>query len=86
MDRERASFERAMESLQKKFGRGVVSLQIPFGEEKAFRGTIDLVRMEAHMHQDGKRVDGPIPADARGRGPRKSTSGWSRWSPRAKTR
>ncbi len=61
MDRERASFERAMESLQKKFGREVVSLQIPVGEEKGFRGTIDLVRMESHIHQDGKRVDGPIP-------------------------
>jgi elongation factor G len=63
MDRERASFDRVMDSLQKKFGRGVVSLQIPVGEEKAFRGTIDLVRMESHSHQDGKRVDGPIPAD-----------------------
>ncbi len=61
MDRERASFERAMESLHKKFGRGVVSLQIPVGEEKAFKGTVDLVRMESHLHQDGKRVDGAIP-------------------------
>ncbi len=63
MDRERASFERAMESLHNKFGREVVSLQIPVGEEKAFRGTVDLVRMEAHFQQDGKRVDGPIPED-----------------------
>src|SRR5262245_7242245 len=62
MDRERASFERTMESLHKKFGRGVVSLQIPVGEEKAFQGTVDLVRMEAHLHENGKRVDGPIPA------------------------
>jgi len=61
MDRERASFERAMESLHKKFGRGVVSLQIPIGEERAFRGTVDLVRMEAHLHDNGKRIDGPIP-------------------------
>jgi elongation factor G len=61
MDRERASFDRAIESLRKKFGRGVVSLQIPVGEEKAFRGTVDLVRMEAHLQEDGKRVDGPIP-------------------------
>jgi elongation factor G len=61
MDRERASFERAMESLHKKFGRGVVSLQIPIGEERGFRGTVDLVRMEAHLHENGKRVDGPIP-------------------------
>ena len=63
MDRERASFERVMESLRKKFGRGVVSLQIPIGEERSFRGTVDLVRMEGHLHQDGRRVDGPIPED-----------------------
>ena len=63
MDRERASFDRAIESLQKRFGRGVVSLQIPIGEEKAFRGTVDLVRMEGHIQEGGKRVDGPIPPD-----------------------
>src|SRR5512132_1784526 len=67
MDRERASFERTMESLRKKFGRGVVSLQIPVGEEKGFRGTLDLVRMEAHLHENGKRVDSPIPEALAGR-------------------
>jgi elongation factor G len=63
MDRERASFERCLESLIKKFGRGVVPLQIPIGEEKGFRGTVDLVRMEAHLQADGKRTEGPIPAE-----------------------
>jgi elongation factor G len=63
MDRERASFDRAMESLHKKFGREVVALQIPIGEEKAFAGTVDLVRMEAHLLQNGKRTDGPIPPE-----------------------
>ena len=63
MDRERASFDRVMDALQKRFGRGVVSLQIPVGEEKTFRGTVDLVRMEGHIHEGGKRVDGPIPED-----------------------
>ena len=63
MDRERASFDRVMEALQKKFGRGVVALQIPLGEERAFRGTVDLVRMEAHTNEAGKRADGPIPPD-----------------------
>jgi elongation factor G len=61
MDRERASFERVLESLHKKFGRGVVSLQIPVGEEKGFRGTVDLVRMETHLHENGQRTDVPIP-------------------------
>ena len=63
MDRERASFDRAIESLQKRFGRGVVSLQIPIGEEKSFRGTVDLVRMKGHLHENGKRTEGPIPPD-----------------------
>ncbi|MCA1610713.1 MAG: elongation factor G [Thermoanaerobaculia bacterium] len=63
MDRERASFDRALEAMKNRFGRGVVALQIPVGEERAFRGTIDLVRMEAHSHDSGKRVDGPIPED-----------------------
>jgi elongation factor G len=63
MDRERASFERTMEALHRKYGRAVVPLQIPVGEEKSFRGTVDLVRMESHLHDGGKRVDGPIPDD-----------------------
>jgi elongation factor G len=61
MDRERASFERVMEMVHKKYGRGVLPLQIPVGEERAFSGTVDLVRMEAHLHENGKRVDQPIP-------------------------
>src|SRR5262249_22466946 len=61
MDRERASFDRVLEALHKKFGRGVIPLQIPVGEEKAFHGTVDLVRMEAHIHDGGQRTDGPIP-------------------------
>ena len=67
MDRERASLERCLADLQKKFGRGVVALQIPVGSEKNFHGTIDLVRMEAHMLEDGKRKDGAIPEDHRER-------------------
>jgi elongation factor G len=63
MDRERASFERAMEALRKKYGRAVVALQIPVGEERAFRGTVDLVRMEAHLVENGQRKDGPTPDD-----------------------
>src|SRR5687768_8333390 len=34
MDRDRASFPRAFEALQKKFGKNVVPIQLPIGEEK----------------------------------------------------
>jgi elongation factor G len=47
LDRERASFTRTLESLQKKFGKNVVPVQLPIGEEHAFNGIIDLVSMKA---------------------------------------
>src|SRR6266849_3024500 len=65
MDRELASFERSMESLQSLFGRSVVALQMPIGSEKGFRGVIDLVSMKAHIYKpdgDGKPSIEEIPA------------------------
>src|SRR5260221_5128934 len=65
MDRELSSFERSMESLQEVFGRNVVSLQMPIGSEKGFRGVVDLVAMKAHIYTpggDGKPSIEEIPA------------------------
>jgi elongation factor G len=69
MDRELASFERALASIQQVFGRSVVSLQLPLGEEKAFRGLIDLISMKAHVYQsdgDGKARVEEIPGELAG--------------------
>ncbi|MDE3170674.1 MAG: GTP-binding protein, partial [Acidobacteriota bacterium] len=66
MDRELASFERAMESLEQVFGRGVAPIQLPIGSEKNFRGVIDLVTMKALIYTpdgDGKAKIEEIPAD-----------------------
>src|SRR5579864_9509610 len=66
MDRELASFERALGSLQQVFGRGVVPIQLPIGSEKTFRGVIDLVTMKALVYTpdgDGKAKIEEIPAD-----------------------
>jgi elongation factor G len=66
VDRERASLDRALESLREAFGRGVVPLTLPIGEEKAFRGVIDLVSMQALTYAtdgSGKFTSGDIPAD-----------------------
>jgi elongation factor G len=52
MDRERASFLRSFESLQKAFGRQVVPLAIPLGEEKGFVGVADLVADKADVYAD----------------------------------
>ncbi|MGH9733705.1 MAG: elongation factor G [Candidatus Acidiferrales bacterium] len=66
MDRELASFERALESLQQVFGRGVIPVQLPIGSEKGFRGVIDLVTMKALIYTpdgDGKAKIEDIPTD-----------------------
>ncbi len=64
MDRERADFNRVMESLTTTFGRTVVPVQLPVGSEKSFTGVIDLVKMQAYTYQmggNGKATVGPIP-------------------------
>ncbi|HYH06077.1 MAG TPA: elongation factor G [Thermoanaerobaculia bacterium] len=66
LDRERASFSRTLEALQKKFGKNVVPIQLPIGEEKDFTGVIDLVSMKALRYQhdgSGKYETIDIPAD-----------------------
>jgi elongation factor G len=50
MDRERASAQRTLEALQKKFGKNVVPIQLPMGEEHAFHGVVDLVSMKAYKY------------------------------------
>jgi elongation factor G len=69
LDRERASLERSLDSLRADFGRTVVPIQLPIGEEKKFRGVIDLVAMKAWTYpQDGtgKGSEGPVPAEMEG--------------------
>ena len=63
VDRERASLERSLESLHSVFGRAVVPVQLPIGEEKTFRGIVDLVAMKAYTFAEGKPSEGPVPAD-----------------------
>ncbi|MCU0233081.1 MAG: elongation factor G [Thermoanaerobaculales bacterium] len=65
MDRDRASFTRALESLQKKYGRAVTPLQLPIGEEAAFAGVVDLVSgraMSWEQDESGKATEVPVPA------------------------
>jgi elongation factor G len=66
MDRDRASLERSLDSLRSAFGRNVIPVQLPLGEEKSFRGVIDLVRMKAWSYQpdgSGKGQEAEIPAE-----------------------
>jgi elongation factor G len=66
MDRDRASFERTLEALRTEYGRTVVPVQLPIGEEKNFSGVVDLVRMKAYLYDadgSGKAKEAEIPAD-----------------------
>jgi elongation factor G len=66
MDRELASFERAMHSIEQVFGRGVVPIQLPIGAEKGFKGVVDLITMQALTYTsdgDGKAKVSEIPAE-----------------------
>jgi elongation factor G len=70
LDRERASVERSIESLRTAFGRAIVPVQLPIGEERSFRGIVDLVGMKAWTFAadgSGKPTEGAIPEDLQDR-------------------
>ncbi|HEY4573917.1 MAG TPA: GTP-binding protein, partial [Thermoanaerobaculia bacterium] len=65
MDRERADFERALESIHKRFGRAVIPVQIPIGQEAGFTGVVDLISQKAYQFTrdgNGKAAPADIPA------------------------
>jgi len=65
MDRENASFERTLEKVQAAFGRAALPVAVPVGEEKAFKGIVDLVSGKAQVYGDdasGKFQVADVPA------------------------
>ena len=65
IDRERASLSRTLDSLTTSFGRTVIPVQMPIGEEKSFRGVVDLVGMKAYVFEtdgSGKFKEEAVPA------------------------
>src|SRR5262245_44733514 len=66
LDRERASLERSLESLRETCGRAIVPIQLPLGEERSFKGVVDLVAMKAYTFAtdgSGKMTEGAVPGD-----------------------
>jgi len=63
LDRERASFDRTLADLRDRFGAGIAPLELPVGEESAFRGIADLLTDSAIVYDGGKPSTGPIPDD-----------------------
>src|SRR5262245_40115853 len=64
LDRERADFFRALDSLKDAFGPHVVATEIPIGTEHNLRGLIDPVDMKAYQSDKARtREENPIPDD-----------------------
>ena len=64
LDRERASLERTLESVRTTLGRNCIPVQLPIGEEKDFKGVVDLVGMKAYTFaadESGKMTEGAVP-------------------------
>src|SRR6188474_902805 len=68
LDRERADFYRALDSLKAAFGPHVVATEIPIGSEHEVRGVIDLIDMRAFLYEGvgpGAAEETEIPEELR---------------------
>jgi elongation factor G len=66
LDRERASLERSLESLREACNRTVIPIQLPIGDEKSFRGVVDLITRKAFTFKtdgSGTYTEGPVPSE-----------------------
>jgi elongation factor G len=70
LDRERADFYRALDSLKAAFGAHVVATEIPIGSEHEVRGVIDLIDQKAFLYEGvgpGAAQEVEIPEEERER-------------------
>jgi elongation factor G len=63
LDRERASFDATLAQLRDRLGAGIAPLELPIGEEAAFRGIADLLTDKAHIYENGVPHTEEIPEE-----------------------
>ncbi|HEX8803216.1 MAG TPA: elongation factor G [Acidimicrobiales bacterium] len=63
LDRERANFDTTLAQLNDRLGAGIAPLELPIGQESAFRGIADLLTDTAHIYEAGVPHTEPIPDD-----------------------
>lgn len=61
LDRENASFDRALQSLRNRFGTKVAPIQIPIGAEGSFSGVVDVLNMKAYTFKNGEAAAEDVP-------------------------
>jgi elongation factor G len=66
LDKERADFGAALDSARHTFSRAIVPFTLPIGQEKNFRGVVDIVHMKAYeFDEQGKAKEIDIPSTGR---------------------
>ncbi|MDQ3254340.1 MAG: elongation factor G, partial [Acidobacteriota bacterium] len=66
LDKERANFGAALDSARSTFSRAIVPFTLPIGQERDFRGVVDVVHMKAYeFDEQGKAKEIEIPAEGR---------------------
>lgn len=63
MDKDNASFDRAISDIEQSFGSEAIPLNIPIGEGNSFKGIVDILNMKAYSLESGKRKDVDIPSE-----------------------
>jgi elongation factor G len=63
MDKENASFSRAVGDIEKAFETEAIPLQVPIGAGENFKGIVDLIKMKAFNFKNGKPEETDIPSD-----------------------
>lgn len=63
IDRAEADFATTLESLKEHFGPRLAAVTLPMGTGDAFSGVIDVVHQIARHLENGKPVEGPVPAE-----------------------
>ncbi len=69
MDRDNASFERTMSSLEEAFGRSPIPIQLPVGAEKEFAGVVNVLTGKAYQYPrdgSGKPQEVAVPSSLQG--------------------
>ncbi|MGH2468624.1 MAG: elongation factor G [Chloroflexota bacterium] len=66
MDREHADFAATAAAIHDRLSAKAVPVQVPLGQESAFRGVVDVVRGRAYTFDGAKAAESDIPADVAG--------------------
>ncbi|MFO1519517.1 MAG: elongation factor G [bacterium] len=67
MDKERADFERTLESIRNNLSKHAHPVSLPIGEGSGFKGVLDLIDTRAFLYNDGKSQETKVPPEEEAR-------------------